>query len=61
MFYPCMHMSAQPRQVLQNMTITMDDIRRNLSEKQIDLQLRDKDHRGTIQSIHRVLRVYHGQ
>ena len=59
MFCPCMYMSAHPRQVLQNMTITMDDIRYKLSEKQLEMRLRDKDHRGTAQSIHIVTRVYH--
>ena len=43
MYYSFMHTPAQPRGVIKNMTISMDEIRYNLSEKQLEMRLRTQD------------------
>ena len=43
MYYSFMHIPAQPRDVLKNMTISMDDIRYKMSEKQLEMRLRTQD------------------
>ena len=43
MYYSFVHIPAQPRDVVKNMTISMDDIRYKMSEKQLEMRLRTQD------------------
>ena len=42
-YYAFMHIPAQPRGVSKNMTVTMDEIRYKLSEKQLEMRLWTQD------------------